>query len=393
MTPAGDPHAHARPATAPAGDNGSQSSRAAILGSVRTVVVKLGTQLLSDGAKRLDAAYLAEVARQVAGLRQRGVQVTIVSSGAVGAGLRELNLARRPTDLAQLQAVAAVGQRRLMDAWAAAFAPFSIPVAQVLLTRDDVDHRARFLNLRNTIHAIHGYGAVPILNENDTVSTDEIVKISFGDNDLLASVVAHALRANLLVLLTVVDGLLDAEGRPVRLVRSVDEARRLVRAEKSALGKGGMDSKLQAAATVTECGEAMVVADGRMKDVLLRVLAGDEVGTLFAPCARKRSSRSRWIGAARPVGSVIVDDGAARAVGQRNKSLLPAGITRVEGTFDRGDLIAIKAPDGTLVARGLSNYASAAIERIRGKKTSEVRELLKEAAYDEVVHRDNLVVE
>ena len=363
------------------------------LATVRSLVVKLGTQLLSDAHKRLDAAYLAGVAAQVVALRERGIQVTIVSSGAVGAGLAELNLPKRPTDLAQLQAVAAVGQRRLMDAWADAFAPFSAPVAQVLLTREDIDSRTRFLNLRNTVHAIHELGAVPIINENDTVSTDEIIKISFGDNDILAAMVTNALRANLLVLLTVVDGLLDADGKPVRLVESVDDAKRLVRAERSALGKGGMDSKLAAAEMVTDCGEALIVANGRMNDVLVGALNGDDVGTLFVPSLRKRSSRSRWIGSARPIGAVVVDAGAEAAVVQKNKSLLPAGVVKVEGPFDRGDLIAIKTNDGRTVARGLSNYGSTTIEQIKGKKTADIRALLAEAAYDEVIHRDNLVIE
>ena len=368
-------------------------NRKRYLSHVRSIVVKLGTQLLSDKDKRLDSTFLAEMARQVVALRQRGIQVTVVSSGAIGAGMRELNLPKRPTDLAQLQAVAAVGQRKLMDTWAIAFAPYETPVAQILLTREDIDHRARFLNLRNTIHAIHGLGAVPIINENDTVSTDEIVKISFGDNDILAAMVTHSLRAHLLVLLTVVDGLLDAEGKPVRLVESIDHARTLVRAEKSALGKGGMDSKLSAANMVTDAGEAMVVADGRSKDVLTRILDFELTGTLFMPCAKKRSSRSRWIGAARPIGAVVVDGGAALAVGQKNKSLLPAGILSVEGPFERGDVIGIKNTDGQLLARGLSNYASAAVEQIKGRKTGEVRTLLGDAAYEEVVHRSNLVVE
>src|SRR5690349_6187726 len=184
------------------------------LASVRSVVVKLGTQLLSDKDRRLDADFIARMARQVVALRERGIRVTIVSSGAIGAGLRELNLPKRPTDLARLQAVAAVGQRRLMDAWAAAFAPSGLPVAQILLTREDIDHRTRFLNVRNTIHAVHELGGVPIINENDTISTDELVRISFGDNDILAAMVTHALRAHLLVLLSVVDGILDADGKP-----------------------------------------------------------------------------------------------------------------------------------------------------------------------------------
>jgi glutamate 5-kinase len=318
--------------------------------------------------------------------------VTVVSSGAIGAGLRELNLAKRPTDLAQLQAVAAVGQRRLMDAWAAAFAPHKLPVAQLLLTREDVDDRTRYLNLRNTIGAVHELGGIPIVNENDTISTDELARISFGDNDILAALVTNALRADLLVLLSVVDGILDAGGQPVRLVEKLDEARELVRAEKSALGKGGFNSKLEAARMVTESGEAMIVADGRTERILQRLLDGESLGTLFVPAPRKLSSRSRWIGSVRPAGVVWVDEGAVRALVDRNKSLLPAGVTKVEGEFARGDVIAIYGADGAPVARGLSNYSAADVERIRGKRTADVRALLADAAYDEVVHRDNLVI-
>jgi glutamate 5-kinase len=356
------------------------------------MVIKLGTQVLSDPDGRLDASFLGTIARQVAALGARGIRATLVSSGAIGAGLRELNLAKRPTDLAQLQAVAAVGQRRLMDAWAAAFAPHSLPVAQLLLTREDVDDRTRYLNLRNTIGAVHELGGIPIINENDTISTDELVRISFGDNDILAALVAHALLADLLVLLSSVDGILDVGGTPVRLIEKPDDARELVRAEKSALGKGGFNSKLAAARMVTESGEAMIVADGRTENILPRLLDGEELGTLFAPTARKLSSRSRWIGSARPAGSIHVDEGAVRALVERNKSLLPAGITKVEGDFARGDVVVILSPDGESIARGLSNYSAADVQRILGKKTAEVRALLAEAAYDEVVHRDNLVV-
>ncbi len=362
------------------------------LSAVRSVVVKLGTQLLSDKAGRLDVNFVATVAQQIARLRERGIRATIVSSGAIGAGLRELGIPKRPTDLARLQAVAAVGQRRLMDVWATAFAPHAMPVAQLLLTREDIDDRTRFLNLRNTIHAVHELGSVPIVNENDTISTDELIRISFGDNDILAGMVAHALRADLLVLLSVVDGVLDAGGQSVRVVERLDDARDLVRAEKSALGKGGFNSKLEAARMVTESGEAMIVADGRMPNVLTRLLDGEDLGTLFLPAVKKMPSRSRWIGAVRPVGVIFVDQGAADALVAKNKSLLPAGIVKVSGAFDRGDVVAIQAPEGETIARGLCNYSAADIERIRGKKTAEVRALLAEAAYDEVVHRDNLVL-
>lgn len=362
------------------------------LQSVRHVVIKLGTQLLSAPTEPLDIAYLARVAEQVGELRRKGIRVTIVSSGAVGAGMRLLRLPRRPKDLAQLQAVAAVGQRRLMDAWADAFEPAGLPVAQILLTREDIDNRTRFLNLRNTVHAIHAFNAVPIINENDTISTDELVKITFGDNDILAALVCQALRADLLVLMTVVDGILDAAGNPVRFISKIEDATRLLRSEKTALGKGGMSSKLEAARIVTTAGEAMIVADGRAANLLPRLLAGEELGTLFAASRDRRSGRSRWITSARVAGTIVIDDGAVEALTKKNRSLLPAGVVDVSGEFDRGDVVAVTDRGGRVVARGLSNYSSADAHRVRGKKTSELRGILGERAYDEVVHRDNLVI-
>ena len=363
--------------------------------NVRTLVVKLGTQLLTDAHGRLDAPFVTTIAKQVAHLRaERNVAVTVVSSGAIGSGLAELNLPKRPTDLAKLQAVAAVGQRRLMDCWAAAFAPHGVHVAQILLTREDVDARARYLNVRNTIHAAQEYGAIPIVNENDTISTDEIAGITFGDNDILAATVAGAIRADLLVLLSVVDGLLDGHGKPVPFVSDLNEAQHLVRSEKSHSGKGGMSSKLFAAKEVTESGLAFIVANGRAPDVLPRILSGEELGTLVCPPTRatRRGGRDRWIGSARAAGSIVVDAGCAKAIAQHNKSLLPAGIVKVEGSFARGDVVAIVSPEGHTIARGLTNYAAEDVAKIKGKKTAEVRAMELERTYDEVVHRDNLVV-
>ncbi len=362
------------------------------LQQVRSVVVKLGTQVLSDAARKLDVAFLYDIAVQVAELRRRGVAVTLVSSGAVGAGMSELKIAKRPTDLATLQAVAAVGQRRLMDAWAEAFKPHELHVAQVLLTREDIDARKRFLNLRNTIHAAQELGAIPIINENDTISTDEMVRISFGDNDILAANVAGALRAELLVILSNVDGVLDADGKSVRTIEKVEDATALVRVEKSQLGKGGMNSKFEAARMMTRGGEMLVVAHGRTKNVLVRLLDGVEVGSLFLPSRTDRSSsRARWIGAARPAGKIIVDDGAAKAIVSRDVSLLPAGIAKIEGDFDKGDVVAIVNSESHKIAHGLTNYSSADLNQIRGRKSAEVRSILQDRAYDEVVHRDNLV--
>jgi glutamate 5-kinase len=368
-------------------------NRQSILNPVRTLVVKLGTQLLSDKQLKLDVDFVAAIAAQVMTLREKRIDVTIVSSGAIGAGLGILKLAKRPTDLAKLQAVAAVGQRRLMDVWAGAFEKFNVPVAQLLLTRQDIDNRTRFLNVRNTIAAAHELGAIPIINENDTISTDELIKITFGDNDILAALVATALHADLLVLLSVVDGMLDADGKPVRLIENLDAAQQLVRAEKSELGKGGMNSKLAAAKMLLDCGEAMAVADGRMENVLPRLLGGEEIGTLFIPQGRQRSGRDRWIAAARPVGTIFVDDGAVKALVEKNKSLLPAGIVKIDGSFARGDVVSITNSDGKIIARGLSNYSAEDIKLIRGKKTADVRLLMKDGSYDEVVHRNNLVIE
>jgi glutamate 5-kinase len=256
------------------------TDRRAYLSGVSSLVVKLGTQLLTGDAGRLDSSFIADIARQIAGMRKGKLNVTLVSSGAIACGLAELNLDKRPTDLAKLQAVAAVGQQRLMDHWRTAFAAHTLPVAQILVTRQDMGDRRRLSNLRNTLLAAHDLGAVPIINENDTVSTDEI---TFGDNDVLAASVAHALRADLLILLTNVDGLLDADGQPVRCVRSIDAARKLVRKEKSPQGKGGMDSKLMAAKMITNAGRTMIVAGGRTKNVLPGLLAGEELGTIFIP--------------------------------------------------------------------------------------------------------------
>jgi glutamate 5-kinase len=367
-------------------------SREKYLGDVRSMVIKLGTQLLADRTGKLDTAFIANIAAQVTALRKSGKAVSIVSSGAIAAGMGELKLSDRPTDLPHLQAVAAVGQRKLMDAWAAAFSQHKISVAQILLTREDIDHRGRFLNLRNTVSAIQELGSIAIINENDSVSTDELIKITFGDNDLLAAAVTHALHADLLVLLTGVDGILDETGKSVRTVSDIAQAQSLVRKEKSTLGKGGMNSKLQAARLVTDAGATLIVAEGKMPGVLERIMSGVEVGTLFLPAERKWSSRSRWIGSARALGKIHVDQGCAGALVERHKSLLPAGIVSIEGEFAPGDIVAIVDPQGKVLGKGLTNYAAADVRQIAGKRTAEVHRILAEAAYDEVVHCNNFVL-
>jgi glutamate 5-kinase len=368
--------------------------RAALVRDCKSLVVKLGTQVLSDEKNQLDDAFLVSIAGQVAQLKQSGVHVTLVSSGATGSGLAELGLAKRPADLPTLQAVAAVGQRKLMDAWARAFAPLGLKVAQVLLTRDDLDHRQRFLNVRGAMNAMHDLGVIPIVNENDTVSTDELVRISFGDNDILAGMLCQSIRADALVLLSVVPGVLDEKKERVPGIRDIAAARKLLQPTKSALGRGGMNSKLEAARIVTGGGELLVIGHGREENILLRIIAGDDVGTWFVPArTTRRTGISRWIRTARPKGTLVVDDGAARALQSSGKSLLPAGVTQVQGTFQRGDVIDIQTALGNSIARGLSNYSHEQVEKIKGKKSGELRSILGEEAYDEVVHRDHLIVE
>jgi glutamate 5-kinase len=367
--------------------------RQTVLPAARRVVVKVGTQLITEGddeTVRIDARVVGEIARQVSELTARGVEVTLVSSGAIGCGCAELGLDKKPRDVAEQQAVAAIGQRRLLTYWADAFSPHGLGVGQVLLTRSDFDDRVRFLNIRNCIAQLHALRCVPILNENDTVAVDEI---RFGDNDLLAALTCNALRADALVLLTVVSGLLNEAGEVIDLVESVVDFASLTRG-KSKWGTGGMSTKLEAARLVTEAGEVAVIASGREPDVLVRVLSGEAgVGTVVMPAQRKLDSRARWIGlTARPAGSVTINDGAADVLRKRGKSLLAVGVTEVTGRFERGEVLLIRDGQGREVARGLTNYAADELRLIMGKKTNQFEKILGRQAYAEVIHCDNMVV-
>ncbi|MBM4017889.1 MAG: glutamate 5-kinase [Planctomycetes bacterium] len=369
----------------------TRETRQALMQHVRSVVVKLGTNVLADEKGLLDEARIARIAGQVAALEGQGRRVAIVSSGAIAAGMGDLELAERPGALPQLQACAAVGQAKLMMMFDQALKRRGRRAAQILLVRGDVEDRSRYLNIRNCIAALQAYGAVPVINENDTVSVDEI---RFGDNDVLAAMVANLLRADLLVLLTTVEGVFrdKARRRLFDIVEDADEAMAAADAARSPLGSGGMATKLQAAALVARAGEMAAIADGRRPDILLDLLAGEPVGTLFLPKAAKMSARRRWIGLARrPRGRIVVDAGAARALNAR-KSLLASGITAVEGAFEAGDVVAVVDAQGRAVAQGLTNYSSQDIDRIKGLRTTQFAAVLGEKTYDEVVHADNLVL-
>jgi glutamate 5-kinase len=371
----------------------STELRQTVLTEARSVVVKIGTQLLTaenDDKPSLDAGFIRQVAKQIAKLRKDGRQVTLVSSGAVGAGCVAMGVTKRPGDLAELQAVAAVGQRQLMTEWHKAFARYKLPVGQVVLTRKDFDDRVRFLNIRNCVNKLHELGCVPILNENDTVAVDEL---RFGDNDLLAAMTTNALRADALLLLTAVDGLLDADGQVIDLIDDMAAYQGLTRSGMSKWGKGGMSTKLESAKLVMDAGEVAVIASGREPDVITRLLSGERLGTVCMPAVRKMDSRQRWIAlTARPSGTIQIDDGAAKAICDRHKSLLATGISQITGRFDRGDVLLVRSGAGKELARGLTNYSAEELRLIMGKRSSQFQKLLGNAAYDEVIHKDNLVV-
>jgi glutamate 5-kinase len=371
--------------------------RQEVIALAHTVVVKVGTNVLTREDGTLDPAHLQALADQLQRVRASGRKVALVSSGAIGAGMGRLGLARRPTDLRQLQACAAVGQAFLMRGYEDCLARHGIPTAQILLTAGDFDSRGRYLNARNTILTLLEYGCLPIINENDTVS---VAEIRFGDNDHLAALVTNLLQAPLLILLTVVDGLYATDPRTdpsAALLTTVPEIDAAIMekagSSKSALGSGGMRSKLRAARLATVAGESVVMANGSTPGILDAIFRAEPVGTLFLPHDRTMPAWKRWLGyTARPLGRLVVDAGARNAVQLQGRSLLPIGILRVGGAFGKGDVVALCDAEGVEFARGLSNYSSADVERIRGLRSEQVREAIGESAYDEVVHRDNLVV-
>ena len=365
--------------------------RQTVIRNARHIVVKVGTSAICDDAGRPDVKVVRALAAQIAAAMDGGVGVSLVTSGAIGAGLAELGLEDRPKTLPMLQAVAAVGQGQLMRTFHDVFARRGRKVAQVLLTRADFEDRTRYLNIRNTLAKLSELGVLAIINENDAVAVDEI---RYGDNDIIAAHLANTLAADLLVLLTTVDGVMKA-GRVLDVIERIDDqALALVSGKQTRLGSGGMASKLTAAAMVTKAGEAAVIANACTPNVLTRLLAGEGIGTVFVPAGRKMSRRDRWIAhASRPAGTIVVDAGAARALTQRGKSLLPSGITAVVGRFAKGAIVAVTDPAGETIARGLTNYSAEQIQQIKGLKTSQISVALGDKPYDEVIHRNNMTVE
>jgi glutamate 5-kinase len=361
------------------------SSERASLRDAKRIVLKVGSRGIADGGGRF-----AQIASQVARARKGSREAVVVSSGAIALGFTRLGLSERPRELALLQASAAAGQSLLMRAYESAFEPHGLHVAQVLLTHSDLAQRDRYLNVRAALDALLGHGAVPIINENDTVSVEEI---KLGDNDQLAAMVATIVSADVLVLLTDVEGLLDASGDRVPVVPDAAQVEQLVRPSSGGLGTGGMGSKLRAARAATRLGVPVVIADARDPEILDKLLRGEDHGTLFLPQGAAIASRKHWIAyTLRPKGAVLVDEGAAKAIGGGGKSLLAAGVTGVRGAFEVGDPVSIVGPSGREVARGLARLDTTDVAKIAGAKKSELAERLGRDAPQEIVHADDLVV-
>ena len=363
----------------------------------KRVIVKIGSALLTGGGRGLDQSAVTAWVAQIAQLCRSGRQVVLVSSGAVAEGMSRLGWKVRPRSLHRLQAAASVGQMGLVQTYETSFQVHQLHTAQVLLTHEDLSDRQRYLNARSTLLTLLELGAVPIINENDAVATDEI---RFGDNDTLGALVANSVEAELLIILTDQQGLFERDPTlypDAALVSqaSINDPRlaAMVGDSRSGLGRGGMITKLRAARLAARSGTATVIACGRERDVLARVLSGEEVGTFLIPDISPMLARKRWLaGQLKLKGAVCLDDGAVRVLCSEGRSLLPIGVTAVEGEFKRGDLVACVDSRGVEVARGLVNYGADETRRIMGRPSSDIEACLGWVDESELIHRDNLVV-
>jgi len=363
----------------------------------RRVIVKIGSALLTGGGRGLDLPAISDWVAQMAALRHQQVEILLVSSGSVAEGMCRLGWKTRPRSLHELQAAAAVGQMGLIQTYESLFQRHDLHTAQILLTHDDLSDRQRYLNARSTLLTLLELGVVPVINENDTVANEEI---RFGDNDTLAALVANLLEADLLIILTDQKGLYERDPTldpTAQLVRqaSINDSRlgEMVGESRSGLGRGGMITKLRAARLASRSGTATVIASGREQNVMTRVIGGEELGTFLIPGVSPMLARKRWLaGQLKLKGRLHLDDGAARVLREEGKSLLPIGVTAVDGDFHRGDLVACVDAEGNEVARGLVNYGADETRTIMRKPSSQIECLLGYIDEPELIHRDNLVL-
>ena len=371
--------------------------RKKILGKVRRIVVKVGSSILASVEKGLHYEVFSHLAKEISDLKRQGYEIVLVSSGAIAAGMEKMGYKTRPQAITLKQATAAVGQTRLMNIYENYFSRFQQMVAQVLLTHDDLSHRRRFLNARNTLLTLLELGIIPIINENDTVVVDEI---KFGDNDNLSALITNLIGADLLIILTDIEGLCDSDprvnpnARCIPLVEDTDvDMGGIVGETKSEMSVGGMISKIQAARKASRFGIPTVVARGTKEGVLHQILKGKEIGTLILSKGEALSSRKHWIAFnPKPKGDVTVDDGAKKAIVQKGKSLLSSGVVKIKGSFDRGDLVTCLGPRGKEFARGLVNYSATELEKIKGQRSDQIESILGYKYSDEVIHRNDLAV-
>ncbi len=369
------------------------------LKACRRVVIKIGTSTLTYSNGQLNLQRIERLVRELADLHNRGMEVLLVSSGAIGVGATRMGYKKIPRTMPEKQALAAIGQGALVQLYEKLFSEYNKTVAQVLLTRGDLDERLRYLNATNALLAILDLGVIPIINENDTVVVEEI---KFGDNDTLSALVASIVAADLLIILSDVNGLYDSDPRvnkDARLQAEVDEITPMMEENSknrgSSFASGGMLTKLKAARICMAAGIPMVIANGDNENVIRQIMDGKEIGTLFIPREEKMQARKKWIAfGTLPQGQVLVDAGAEVALLKKGKSLLPSGVIAVEGDFDRGTVVAVaNVDDKREIARGMVNYSSDEIRLIAGKKSSEIERILQGKDYDEVIHRNNLWVE
>jgi glutamate 5-kinase len=366
------------------------------LGRARRWVIKIGSALITNEGKGLDTEAIQRWAEQMAALRNAGKELLLVSSGAVAEGMSRIGMTQRPHALYELQAVAALGQMGLIQHFESCFKKHGIHTAQVLLTHEDLSNRQRYLNARSTLRTLLKMGALPIINENDTVATEEI---RFGDNDTLAAMVANLVEADALIILTDQQGLYNKDPRQnsdaelISEANAVDPAILAMAGEGGLLGRGGMRTKVTAAQRAARSGAATLIAAGRTDNVLLEIAKGTEIGTLLCPKTEKLAARKQWLAGHLVVkGSLQLDAGASKALSGSGVSLLAVGVTAVNGTFNRGDMVSCLSPDGEEIARGLVNYAADDARKITGKATSEIEETLGYVDEPELIHRDNLVL-
>lgn len=368
--------------------------------SYRRIVVKAGTSLLTGGTDSLNLDIMSSIVGQIAYLHSKSAEILLISSGAVAAGRNALELAQDSKDISFRQVLAAVGQGRLMHVYQQLFESYDIGVGQALLSRKDLTDRLGYLNVRNTLLALLEHNIVPIINENDVVSIDELIGEGFGDNDTLSALVANLVDADLLIILGEVDGLFTSDPNvdpKAELVQIVDEVNQDVESmggpSRDGRGRGGMTTKIEAARIAAVSGVDVVIANGQEEDVVRRLIDGESIGTFFPASRTKMESRKRWmLSGLSTKGEIIVDDGAVRAICTKHRSLLPAGVINITGSFDRGEIVSILDAKGKQIAGGITNYSSEDLSSIKGLHSENIENILQHRYGDEAVHRSNMVI-